>query len=126
MENKVKKVKELKEETFLPVRIILSDRTSALVEYEKNGTLTRATVAGKYIVDNKVKESILSKAIKFGIDWSELDYPLISSEEINRQMRNHGIWTAQDARNKPGIVSKAIIKACSSLVSTIFSFVKDK
>jgi hypothetical protein len=126
MDEKVKKQKEVKEEILLPVRIIMNDRTSALVEYEKNGKLTRATIAGKHIVDGKVKESVLGKAVKFGIDWGELNYPMISSEEISRQLRNHGIWTAQDARTKPGLVSQSVIKACAPLVSTILGFIKDK
>jgi hypothetical protein len=123
---RIKKVKEAKEETLLPVKIVMSDRTSALVEYEKNGLLTRATIAGKYIVDDKVKESILNKAVKFGIDWSELKFPSITSEEISRQLRNHGIWTAQDARTKPGLVSQSVMKACAPLVSIILGFIKDK
>jgi hypothetical protein len=123
---KIKKVKEPKEENLLPVQVIMNDRVSALVEYEKNGVLTRATIAGKNIMDNKVKESILNKAVKFGIDWSELDYPSITAQEISRQLRIHGIWTAQDARTKPGIVSQSVIKACSPLVSTILGFIKDK
>lgn len=125
-EKETKKAKVVKEEMLLPVRVIMHDRLSALVEYSKNETLIRATIQVKNIVDGKVKEAILDRAVKHGIDWREVKFPPISEEEINRQLRNHGIWTADDARKNPGMVSKAVMTACAPLVSTILSFIKDK
>jgi hypothetical protein len=113
MADKIKKIKEVKVEVFVPVKLIMSANNSALVEYIKDGTLVRATVPYKYLVDGKVKDTILDRAIKFGIDWSELKFPPILAGEINRQLRIHGIWTAQDARLKPGLVTKAVMSACT-------------
>jgi hypothetical protein len=122
-----KKEQELKKEPVLvPVRIIINDGVSALVEYSGKNAPIRATVSAKNIIGNKVRDTVLDKAVKHGIDWTELNYPKISPEEIHRQLRNHGIWTAQDARLKPGQVNAAMIQATASLVSTIFEFIKNK
>jgi hypothetical protein len=125
-EKVTKKVKVVREEMLIPVTAIMNDRFTALVEYSKNGLLTRATIQSKYIVDGQVKETILDKAVKHGIDWREIKFPPITETEINRQLRNHGIWTAEDVRTKPGTVSKAVMQACAPLVSIIFEFAKNK
>jgi hypothetical protein len=120
-EPEVKKVVNL-----IPVRVIINDNTSTLVEYMDKNIPIRATVAAGNVIGNKVKETVLAKAVKHGIDWSELSYPKISPNEIHLQLRMHGIWTAQDARSKPGQVKAAILQATAPLVSTIFEFIKNK
>jgi hypothetical protein len=122
-----KKAPEIKKEIILvPVRVIINDGTSALVEYSEGSALVRVTIPSKNMIGRKVKDTILDKAIRYGIDWRELNYPVISADEIHRQLRNHGIWTAADAQSKPGQVKAALIQACAPLASTIFEFAKNK
>jgi hypothetical protein len=120
------KPRAAKEEILIPVRVVLSGNNSALVEYQKNGIPTRATISVKHIVNKQVKESVLDKAIKNGIDWTEISFPRISERDIMRCLRNNGIWTADDARTKPGQVKAAIIQVTAPLVKTIFEFIKNK
>ena len=122
-----KKETEIKKEIILvPIKIVINDGNSALVEFIEKGVPVRATIPSKNMIGNKVKATVLDKAIRYGIDWRELNYPLISPNEIHRQLRNHGIWTAQDAQLKPGQVKAALIQACAPLVSAIFEFAKNR
>lgn len=92
------------------IRIIKTKGQSALVEYTKSGKLERCTVPLDDIKDNTVSDYKLRMGIPYGVEWSKVVTLAATPEKLQQNLRQAGIWTAEDALNNAQIVLSAIQK----------------
>lgn len=112
-EFKEEEKKEIKKQ-FKPVNVINSRGKSAIVEWVEDGKAFRKIVPTKDIKDGSVEEKTLDKCPDYGISWSKEVRMSASSEDLEKELHNAGIWTAEDALRN----AKAIIGALNAAYKT--------
>ncbi len=115
-------------ETVKKVKVIATKDNSSLVEYmDEFGMLQRVTILTKNIDEGEiVKLSKLTHGLPYGIDWEEMKLPIVTSKDLSRELRNRGIWTADDARRRSQDVRGAVLKLHGPLLRLINEFIIGK
>jgi hypothetical protein len=117
LEEKKEEIKEEKKEIkkhFKPVNVINSRGKSAVVEWVEDGKAFRKVVPLKDIKDGSVEEKTLGKCPDYGIAWSKEVELKASSEDLEKELHNAGVWTAEDALRN----ARAIIGALNAAYKT--------
>ena len=92
-----------KREKRISVNAIERRGKSVVVEYVKDGAPNRKVVLMSKFVDGSVEEGTLEKAPDYGVRWADAlkGSEVLTDkgrEELEVQMRQQGIWTADDLR----------------------------
>lgn len=107
------------------VKVVKSDRQSALVEYQENGQTKRVIVPASVAIDGVVDDNDLALGIPYGIAWANLVKPSTTPQRIETELHRAGIWTAEDALKNAAAVQGAIQAAYSVDFSTIMKIAKE-
>jgi len=108
MDDELIEIKKLKRKPkLIPVRLVRSNADNAIVEYELNKVLQRATIPSNIIEDGKVPEDELQFGIPYGVPW-ELVKLTASSIDLANMLRRMEIWTYEDAMSNPNKVISAL------------------
>lgn len=110
------------------ITIINKRNGSALIEWNDEEGKHRGSIPEVLIENNQVEDDYLSMAIPYGIDWEfvlEDSYRTVTASDLAQSLRNHNIWTAEDARRNPGAVQGAILSAYGMTFQTILKAAKD-
>ncbi len=92
----------------MKVKLIGRKNAAALVEYTDNGQTKRVTVPFSVIKGDEVDRRQLSYGIPYGAPWAELIKLSATPQLIEEELHKRGIWTAQDALDKPQDVIVAV------------------
>jgi hypothetical protein len=108
MDDELIEVKKLKRKPkMILVRLVKSNADNAIVEYELDKVLQRATIPSNIIEDGKVPEDELQFGIPYGVPW-ELVKLSASSIDLANMLRRMEIWTYEDAMSNPNKVISAL------------------
>jgi hypothetical protein len=86
------------------VQIIQRKNGLFLVEWHSEKTIQRAWVDSEMMIQDKgrVGEVYMPHAgIPYGVDWTVLWSPTVSAIDLDRSLKQRGIWTIEDLRTKP-------------------------
>jgi hypothetical protein len=86
------------------VRVINAKSQCALIEWSEDGTLYRGTVPEEVIIDDAVRDDLLSIAIRYGLDWEHIladAMENVTPKIISNNLHKAGIWTVNDLRDNP-------------------------
>ena len=109
----------------MKVKVISKHRQSALVEYTKSGKLQRVTIPFADIKDGEVSEYKLRMGIPYGVEWAKLIKLQATSEDLQENLRNAGIWTGHDARTNAQVVLGAIQKTYGMDLGVLLKVAKE-
>lgn len=116
---------------FAQVKIIRRSGTAALVGWVEDGNLRRATVPLSQIEldDSKigtVDKETLEMGIPYGVPWEEVIGEIkITPQIIANILRQHGIWTLEDAQNNPNAIVGALQAAYGLDMATLIRGARD-
>lgn len=100
-ETKQRKVKQI------PVKVISAGVESSMVEFTLGGIFQRATIPTAEIHEDKVADDTLLAGIPYGIAWEFVELSA-SPIMLANLLRQHGVWTYQDAMSKPNMIVSAL------------------
>jgi len=86
------------------VQIILRKNDLTLVQWQENGSPSRAWVTPDMIISEDGTEAIVSEpkaGIPYGVEWSRIVEFRATAQEFEKQLRAQGIWTVADLRERP-------------------------
>lgn len=88
------------------VRIILHKNDLHLVEWEDGGTYHRAWVTPDMMKsrDKQAKTATVSNpkaGVPYGMDWTRIVTLSATPRDVDRELKNAGIWTVADLRENP-------------------------
>ena len=92
----------------IPVSVLKRDGDVVLVEWVKNGEAFRGYLPQAVLGDGGVAEDELEAAMPYGIPWADLLTVNASASDLNKCLKNAGLWTAADVQNNPRVVIGAI------------------
>jgi hypothetical protein len=114
------------------VKLIARKKAAALIEFQNdNGETIRLSVPSHRVteLDNGNAEVILSvikSGIPYGIPWGlKISDILVKGSDIEREMHNVGIWTADDLKKNPQVLQGVIMAAASELVRAVSIVIKE-
>jgi hypothetical protein len=107
------------------IKVVRSDKQSALVEYQDGNETKRVIVPVSAVVDNVIDDNDLALGIPYGLAWANLVTPSTNSKRIEAELRRAGIWTAEDALKNAPAVQGAVQAAYSIDFSTIMRIAKE-
>ena len=94
----------------MEVKIIAVDGRSTLIEWVDNGIVYRGILPSSSIRgDGFVYKKELKRAAPYGIPWEEVVILKATSELLAQNLRQAGIWTAQDVYDHPEKVQGVIM-----------------
>jgi hypothetical protein len=99
------------DEVTIPVQIIQRKNGLTLVEWSQDGTLKRAWLDQELLVhDNGMTGDAYQPwaGIPYGVEWSRMITPKVTSIDIDRELKRRGVWTIQELRTKPNEVLGAL------------------
>jgi len=91
----------------IPVRLVSQSGKSALVEWTEKDGLHRASIPADKVAD-KVDLELLDAAPPYGVPWAEAKIKPFTGSELQAALYAAGVWTAEDALNKPQLVIGAL------------------
>jgi hypothetical protein len=88
------------------VRIVLHKNDLHLAEWEERGTFHRAWVTPDMMKSHdKIKKIAVvtnpNAGIPYGMDWTKLVTLSATPRDVDRELKNAGIWTVTDLRTNP-------------------------
>ena len=96
--------------SLMEVKIIAVDGRSTLIEWVDNGIVYRGILPSSSIRgDGFVYKKELKRAAPYGIPWEEVVILKATSELLAQNLRQAGIWTAQDVYDHPEKVQGVIM-----------------
>lgn len=113
------------------VKVISTKYQGSLIEWSEDGALRRGIVPEEVIIDDAVRDDLLSIAIPYGLDWEHIladTMANVTPQIISNNLHNSGIWTIDDLRSNPMVALGAIQSAygldISILLRSAETFVK--
>lgn len=104
----------------MKVSVIRQKGQAVLVQWEDAGVLHRAQIPPHALDGDEVNPTELLMGIPYGLPWAEIMGDLIiSGEEIEYELRRHGIWTLEDLQSDPTSAAGALMAAHRQGVRTL-------
>lgn len=88
----------------MKIKVISRRKGSVLVEFRKGGKPQRVYIPPTDIKDGEVSEYKLKLGIPYGIEWAKYITLQVTSQDLEDNLRNAGIWTSEDALQNPQIL----------------------
>jgi hypothetical protein len=93
---------------LIPVSVLKRDGDVVLVEWVRDGEAFRGYLPQAMLGDSGVAEDELEAAMPYGIPWADVLTINASVSDLNKRLKNAGLWTAADVQNNPRVVIGAI------------------
>ena len=90
------------------VKVIEKSGAVVLAEWIDNGIPYRGILPAEAMEGEYVSEDELDRAIPYGEPWEEIELKATSGL-LAKNLRNAGVWTAEDLRRKPEIVNGVLL-----------------
>lgn len=113
------------------VQIIERKQGAALIQWDDEEGLHRGIIPEEVLGEDgvTVRDELLSLSIPYGVDWEvhlEGTVGLVTPAIIARNLRNAGIWTAEDALSNPKSLIGAVQKSYAGDLAAIINVAKMK
>lgn len=109
---------------LIPVKEIMHQGKASLVEWLEDGRVIRGAVPIVSIQNGSVSMETLSNATLYGIDFSAFCLPEIDVMELEKELHNNGIWTADDVMIKRVELLKALDTIKLAYLRAMLQFAK--
>ena len=111
----------------VPVRILTAKGVSALVEWFEKDAPKRGFVPVTAVTDGSVSADVLDVAIPYGLDFTLLSLPKVTSLDLQNALHNQGVWTIEDVRFKRQNIQAAIQDVTSGpILAVLMQSIKGK
>jgi hypothetical protein len=105
------------------VKLISENNGTALIEWMEEGEPQRAIVPA-----NQVSEggecAYPERGLPYGLNFAEYITITVTPADIDRQLKNVGVWTADDLLHKPKLVQGAISAAYGAVLQDLIRNVR--
>lgn len=91
------------------VKVVYSKGKTVLVEWFDNGMPQRGWLPWNKVNGDIVETAELDRAMPYGEPWEEMVEMKATPRELAKNLRNVGIWTVEDLREKPEVALGAIM-----------------
>ena len=105
------------------VKVIFRKGSSALVEFIDGELPIRKFVPVNKVVKDFVDNEVLEQGIPYGYPWSEIKLT-ITGDKFEKEMRNVGLWTAEDVAREPRKLWSALNALLAEDVTNIINVSK--
>lgn len=106
--------------------LIQTSGQSALVEWQDANGTQRAFVPIDLVKDANVSYDVLQQGIPFGEPWETFQLGTVGAERIAESLRQRGIWTYSDVRQRIQDVKAALQDAYSADLKIILELARTK
>jgi hypothetical protein len=110
--------KKQSDTTALPVKLINTKGQSSLVEFEDNGVRRRVFIPSDQLIDGKVSNVIISRAIPFGYPWEEIQFT-VGGADLAAALHKLDLWTIEDVLKYPKKLRSALETTLASQLKKI-------
>ncbi len=105
------------------VKLISENNGTALIEWMEEGEPQRAIVPA-----NEVSESgecaHPERGLPYGLNFAEYITITVTPADIDKELKNAGVWTAEDLLHKPKLVQGAISAAYGAVLQDLIRNVR--
>ena len=105
------------------VKLISENNGTALIEWMEEGEPQRAIVPA-----NQVSEggecAHPERGLPYGLNFAEYITSTVTPADIDKQLKNAGVWTAEDLLHKPKLVQGAISAAYGAVLQDLIRNVR--
>lgn len=105
------------------VKLISENNGTALIEWLEEGEPQRAIVPA-----NQVSESgecaHPERGLPYGLNFAEYINITVTPADIDKELKNAGVWTAEDLLHKPKLVQGAISAAYGAVLQDLIRNVR--
>jgi hypothetical protein len=105
------------------VKLISENNGTALIEWMEEGEPQRAIVPA-----NEVSESgecaHPERGLPYGLNFAEYITITVAPADIDKELKNAGVWTAEDLLHKPKLVQGAISAAYGAVLQDLIRNVR--
>lgn len=105
------------------VKLISENNGTALIEWMEEGEPQRAIVPA-----NEVSEggecAHPERGLPYGLNFAEYITITVTPADIDKQLKNAGVWTADDLLHKPKLVQGAISAAYGAVLQDLIRNVR--
>lgn len=91
------------------VRVVERRGKSVVVQWLDGDLLRRHIVNASAVEGDEIDSKVLGKSPEVGVNWAK-KVQLEKADELERIMRNRGLFTPEDLRKNPGELTGAIIE----------------
>lgn len=99
---------------------------AALVEYAEAGRPVRVTIPVGLVADDLTADPAdLAQGAPYGIPWERAPLGHVTMERIADELRNAGIWTAEDLRTRPRAALGALQAAYGIDLAALTKFTEE-
>lgn len=105
------------------VKLLSENNGTALIEWMEEGEPQRAIVPA-----NQVSEggecAYPERGLPYGLNFAEYITITVTPADIDKQLKNAGVWTAEDLLHKPKLVQGAISAAYGAVLQDLIRNVR--
>ncbi len=105
------------------VKLLSENNGTALIEWLEDGELQRAIVPAKE-VSNGGECAYPERGLPYGLNFAEYITITVTPADIDRELKNVGVWTADDLLHKPKLVQGAISAAYGAVLQDLIRNVR--
>ena len=105
------------------VKLLSENNGTALIEWLEDGELRRAIVPAREVSEGG--ECVHpERGLPYGLNFAEYITITITPADIDRELKNAGVWTADDLLHKPKLVQGAISAAYGAVLQDLIRNVR--
>ena len=100
------------------VKLISENNGTALIEWMEEGEPQRAIVPSREVSEGG-ECAHPERGLPYGLNFAEYITITVTPADIDRELRNAGVWTADDLLHKPKLVQGAISAAYGAVLQDL-------
>ncbi|HCB12253.1 MAG TPA: hypothetical protein DEP36_01590 [Gammaproteobacteria bacterium] len=105
------------------VKILSITNGTALIEWLEDGEIQRSLIPATE-VDAAGECQFPERGLPYGIEWRDYVTATITPDDIQRSLRNAGIWTVQDLLRRSGEAQGAVNAAYSVILRDLIRYTR--
>ena len=105
------------------VKLISENNGTALIEWMEEGEPQRALVPSREVSEGG-ECAHPERGLPYGLNFAEYITITVTPADIDRELRNAGVWTADDLLHKPKLVQGAISAAYGAVLQDLIRNVR--
>ena len=105
------------------VKLISENNGTALIEWMEEGEPQRAIVPSREVSEGG-ECAYPERGLPYGLNFAEYITITVTPADIDKELKNAGVWTADDLLHKPKLVQGAISAAYGAVLQDLIRNVR--
>ena len=105
------------------VKLISENNGTALIEWMEEGEPQRAIVPSREVSEGG-ECAHPERGLPYGLNFAEYITITVTPADIDKELKNAGVWTAEDLLHKPKLVQGAISAAYGAVLQDLIRNVR--